>query len=97
MQTQQIEVSMNWKQYFVPTGLHLVRVDDRIDHPDRPSALGGMGRRRREQRHHLHHRSPNLADRLRSRKPVLSRAVRLQHPAMARIEERRVAYRKPVW
>ena len=88
---------MKWKQYFVPTGLHLVRADDRVDDPDRPSPLGGMGRRRRQQRHHLHHRSPDLTNWIRSRKPLLHRAVRLQHPAMARIEERRVAYRKPVW
>ncbi len=88
---------MKWTKQIAATGLHLVRADDRIDHPDRPSSLGGMGRRRREQRDHLHHRPPNFADRLRSRQLVLSGAVRLQHPAMARIEDRRVAHRKPLW
>ena len=74
-----------------------MRADDRIDHPDRASALGGVGGRGRQQRHHLHHRSADFADRLRSRQLILPRAVRLQHPAMARIEDRGVAHCEPVW
>jgi hypothetical protein len=64
-------------------GLSFVRVDHRLDGPNREEDVAWLARRRPQQRYHLLHRNPHGSIRLRSRKSLLHLPLRKQRIEMA--------------